>query len=248
MSGQADVQSEVAGTPGVSRLRVGLNRFIFRAVLFTVGTIAVAMFYVIPSKRLTWRFAKSQARNLARLLGVRVQVSGAGQLGAGPYIFTPNHQSHFDIAALLGFLPGLNRFAAKKELFREPVLGTVMRTMGMIPVDRDDPTAAIERLNRLAEDPVSVIIFPEGGRSRTRDLLPFKKGAFVTAIQLGIPIVPVACKGTREIMPPGRYLSIFPGEVEIVVLEPIVTTGMTYADRDRLRDLVRERIVAALEA
>lgn len=248
MSGQADVQSDVAGAAGVSRLRVTLNRFIFRAVLFTVGTIAVVMYYVVPSKRLTWRFAKSQARNLARLLGVRVRVSGTDQLGAGPYIFAPNHQSHFDIAVLLGFLPGINRFVAKKELFREPVLGMVMRTMGMIPVDRDDPTAAIERLNRLAQDPVSVIIFPEGGRSRTGDLLPFKKGAFVTAIQLGIPIVPVVCKGTRDVMPAGRYLSILPGEVELVVLAPIATMGMSYADRDRLRDLVRARIVAALEA
>jgi len=229
-----------------SRLRVFVNRLIFRGMLFSMGTIAVVMYRLIRDKNVTWRFAKAQARNLARLCGVKVHVRGLEHLAAGPYMFTPNHQSHFDIAALLGYLPGNNRFAAKKEMFNEPILGMVLRTMGMIPIDRDNPLEAIQLLNDLKLDRFSPIIFPEGTRSRDGNLLPFKKGPFVAAIHLGVPIVPVVCKGTIEVMPKGGYLSIVPGEVEIVVLPPIATAGMSYDDRDRLRQQVREQITAEL--
>ncbi len=186
---------------------------------------------------------------LARLLGVRVHMHGLERLearGDGPYIFTPNHQSHFDIAALLGHLPGTIRFASKKELFNEPILGMVMRTMGMIPVDRDDPSAAFALLERVKANRHSTVIFPEGTRSRDGELLPFKKGAFVAAINLGIPVVPVVCTGGTSVMPKGKYLSIAPGDVQLSILEPIETAHMTYEDRDSLRDLVRERIAAEL--
>jgi len=222
------------------RLRVFVNRFIFRAMLFASGAAAIGLYQL--NRRLAWRFAKLQARNLVRLCGVRVRVRGLEHLPPGPCVFTPNHQSHFDIAALLGFLPGNNRFAAKKQLFKEPVLGAVMRTLGMIPIDRDDTAASIEHLRALRERRQSIIIFPEGTRSQDGRLLPFKKGAFVAAIELQVPIVPVVCKGTTEVMPKGGYLSILPGEVEIAVLQPIPTAGMTYDDRERLSALVRQRI------
>ncbi len=95
------------------RLRVFVNRFIFRAMLFASGSVAIALYQV--NRALAWRFAKLQARNLVRLCGVEVRVRGLENLATGPYVFTPNHQSHFDIAALLGFLPGSNRFAADVE-------------------------------------------------------------------------------------------------------------------------------------
>jgi 1-acyl-sn-glycerol-3-phosphate acyltransferase len=230
----------------VSRARIFVNRLLFRGMLFTVGTIAVVMYRLIRDKNVTWRFAKAQARNLMRLCGVTVHVRGLEQLGAGPYMFTPNHQSHFDIAMLLGHLPGNNRFAAKKEMFNEPVLGAVLRTMGMIPIDRENPLEAIQLLNDLKLDHFSTIIFPEGTRSRDGNLLPFKKGPFVAAIHLGVPVVPVVCKGTTRVMPKGKYLSILPGEVEMVVLEPIATSGLTYDDRDRLRETVRQQIETEL--
>ena len=231
----------------ISRLRIFVNRLLFRGMLFTMGTIAVVMYRLIRDKNVTWRFAKTQARNLARLCGVKVHVRGLERLGAGPYMFTPNHQSNFDIAMLLGYLPGNNRFATKKEMFNEPVLGAVLRTLGMIPIDRDNPLAAIQLLNDLKLDQFSTIIFPEGTRSRDGNLLPFKKGPFVAAIHLGVPIVPVVCKGTMRVMPKGKYLSILPGEVEMVVLEPIATSDLTYEDRDRLRERVHEEIAAELK-
>ena len=235
-------------TPAVQtrRGRIFVNRLLLRAMLFSMGLIAVGIYRLSADKRTAWRFAKAQARNLARLCGVRVRVRGTDQLGPGPYIFVSNHQSHFDIALLLGYLPGINRFAAKNELFRQPVLGLVLGTLGMIPIDRDDPMASIEVLNRMAAEGHSTIIFPEGTRSRDGTLLPFKKGAFVAAVRLGVPIVPVACKGTAQIMPKGKHLSIVPGDVELVVTEPMPTADLDYADRDRLRDLVRQRIASEL--
>lgn len=228
--------------------RTAINRVLFRGMLFTMGSIAVGLYRVHPNKNVAWRFAKASARALARLCGVRVRVRGLERLTDGPYIFTPNHQSHFDIAALLGYLPGNNRFVAKKELFREPVLGLVLRTMGMVPVDRDDSASDIARFRRLGEGGYSTIIFPEGTRSLDGRLLPFKKGAFVAAIELGFPVVPIVCRGGHAVMPKGRYLSIYPGTVDLVILDPIPTTGMTYADRDRLRQLVFDRIAAVLDA
>jgi 1-acyl-sn-glycerol-3-phosphate acyltransferase len=230
----------------VSRWRVIVNRFVFRAMLFTMGTIAVILYRVLPNKALVWAFARAQARNLARLCGVRVHVRGLENLECGPYVFISNHQSHFDIAILLGYLPGQNRFAAKKELFKEPVLGMVMRTMGMIPIDRNDPASAIERLKRLKGDGHSMIIFPEGTRSEGDQLLPFKKGPFVAAIQSGLPVVPVACKGTADVMPKGGYLSILPGDVELIIMQPIPTADLRYEDRNTLLERSRQLIAEAL--
>ena len=245
MPAPPDTVSAAPSLP-VSRLRILVNRFVFRGMLFTMGSIAVALSLVLRNETLVWRFAKAQARNLARLVGVRVRVHGAEHLGHPPYVFAPNHQSHFDIVALLGYLPGNNRFAAKRELFREPVLGLVLRRMGMIPIDRDDHAGAIDRMNRASAAGASAIIFPEGTRSPDGRLLPFKKGAFVTAIRSGMPIVPVVCKGTNDVMPPGGYLSIVPGEVEIVVLPPIPTQGLTYDDRADLLERVRAAIAREL--
>ncbi len=160
------------------RVRAIVNRFIFRAMLFSMGSIAVVLHRVLPWKGVAWAFARVSARNLARLCGVRVHVHGLEHLtGPGPYIFAPNHQSNFDIPALLGYLPGSNRFVAKKELFAEPILGTVLRTLGMIPVDRDNPLEAIQLLNQVAiEERCSLIIFPEGTRSARRHLAAVQEG------------------------------------------------------------------------
>jgi 1-acyl-sn-glycerol-3-phosphate acyltransferase len=236
-------------------LHFTVNRHIFRTMLATSGAAAVLMHrffprdhWLLPDERTVWSFAKLQARNLARLCGVTVEVRGLERIATGgPFIFTPNHQSHFDIAALLGFLPGDNRFAAKKELFHDPILGAVLRTLGMIPIDRDQPIEAIQRLNALSSAPFSIILFPEGTRSRDARLLPFKKGAFVSAIRLGIPVVPVAIRGSAAVMPKDGHLGIHPGRIELIVEKPIETRGLTYEDRSRLSDQARAAIEQHLE-
>ena len=221
-------------------LRATVNREIFRGMLFSMGATAIAMGRLGVPRETIWNFAKVATRNLCRMVGVRVTIRGADLVEhGGPFVFTPNHQSHFDIAALLAYLPGHARFASKKELFDEPILGMAMRTMGMLPVDRDDPMLSIGVLNRAVESGHSVIIFPEGTRSRDGGLLPFKKGAFVAAIHMHRPIVPVIVKGSHERMPKGSYLTIEPGPMEIVLKPPIPTEGLHYDDRDNLRDAVR---------
>lgn len=248
MSLSAETDSKELAAAQTGRLRIFVNRLLFRGMLFGIGLIAVVLYRILPNKAPVWGFVRAQARNLVRLCGVRVHVRGLERLRQEPYVFVANHQSHFDIPVLLGYLPGQNRFAAKKELFKEPILGLVLRTMGMIPIDRDDSLGSIDRLNRLKADGHSTIIFPEGTRSHDGRLLPFKKGAFVAAIQMEVPIVPVVCKGTALVMPKGAYLSIVPGEVEVAVLAPIPTKGMTYADRERLLDQVRALIATELAA
>src|SRR5207249_9607230 len=100
-------------------LRVALSPYLFRGMLVGMAAVAVALHRVTGSRTLAWRFAKARARTLAQLLGLRVRLHGLEHLaGGGPFVFTPNHQSHLDILVLLGYLPGETRFAAKQELWR----------------------------------------------------------------------------------------------------------------------------------
>ena len=208
-------------------------------MLFSMGTIAVILHRVLPWKGVAWAFARVSARNLSRLCGVRVRVHGLEHLqGPGPYIFAPNHQSNFDIAALLGYLPGENRFIAKKELFAEPVLGTVLRTMGMIPVDRDNPLEAIDRLNQAAARGSSLIIFPEGTRSRDGRLQAFKRGTFVLAQDAGVPVVPVSLIGVKALVPRG-LVRARPGNVTLRIHPPVMTAGRSAeAVADEVRAII----------
>ena len=223
-------------------LRTVVSPYLFRSMLVGMGAVAVALHRLTGNRTLTWRFAKARARTLAWMLGVRVQVRGLEHLaGRGPFIFTPNHQSHLDILVLLGFLPGRTRFAAKRELWRHPVVGAVLDTLGMIPIEREHPEQAVAALNRAGPGD-SIVIFPEGRRSRDGRLGEFKKGAFVLAIRAGLPVVPVVCRGTRRLMPRGSRLAVTPGDVEIVVMPPIPTAGLEYADRDALAARVRAAI------
>src|SRR5437867_9366018 len=229
-------------------LRVALSPYLFRGMLVGMAAVAVGLHRATGSRELAWRFAKARARTLTWMLGVGVRVHGLERLaGGGPFVFTPNHQSHLDILVLLGFLPGITRFAAKHELWRHPVMGGVLDTLGMVPIDREHPERAVECLRGTSAAGGSLVIFPEGTRSRDGRLGEFKKGAFVLAIGAGLPVVPVVCRGTRRLMPRGSRLTVVPGEVEILIEPPIPTAGLGYDDRDALAARVREAIVRQLD-
>jgi 1-acyl-sn-glycerol-3-phosphate acyltransferase len=239
-TGTARVEGVSAEPTG---LRVALSPYVFRGMLVGMATVAVAMHRATGSRDLAWRFAKARARTLAWLLGVGVEMHGREHLaGGGPFVFAPNHQSHLDILLLLAHLPGRTRFAAKKELWRHPVMGAVLDTLGMVPIDREHPEESVAALKRAAGEHDSFVVFPEGTRSRNGELLPFKKGAFVLAIASGLPIVPVVCRGTRRLMPRGSRLTVVPGTAEIVIEAPIPTAGLRYEDRDALAARVRAAI------
>jgi 1-acyl-sn-glycerol-3-phosphate acyltransferase len=141
-----------------------------------------------------------------------------------------------DIWAMLAALPGSLRFVGKRELFRIPIFGTALRISGQIPIDRQDHGAAVasfDAASRLLAAGHSAMVFPEGTRSLDGRLQPLKKGAFVLAIATGRPVVPVAVAGTFGILPKGGIVPRA-GQVEVRIGAPIVTTGLTYDDRDAL--------------
>jgi 1-acyl-sn-glycerol-3-phosphate acyltransferase len=232
------------GAVDESGLRVALSPHLFRGMLVGMAAVAIGIHRTTGSRTLAWKFAKARARDLAWMLGVEVTVHGVEHVATGgPFIYAPNHQSHLDILTLLGHLPGATRFAAKRELWRHPIVGGVLDTLGMIPIDREAGERSIEALNEAAREASSIVIFPEGTRSRDGQLREFKKGAFVLAIATGLPIVPVCCRGTRRLMPRGSKLTVVPGPVDIFIAPPIATTGLDYDDRDALAAQVREAIL-----
>jgi 1-acyl-sn-glycerol-3-phosphate acyltransferase len=141
------------------------------------------------------------------------------------YVYMANHQSMFDILALLGHLPVQFRWVAKKELFRIPIFGYSMARVGYISIDRSNRQSAIQSLRAAAQriaQGVSVVVFPEGTRSSDGEIKPFKKGGFYLATDSGRPIVPVVIWGTRQVMPKGK-LSIRPGPIVLSINKPIET-------------------------
>ena len=224
-------------------LRVALSPYVFRGMMAGMGATAVALHRLTGSRDLTWRFAKARARTLEWMLGVRVTVTGLEHVATGgPFVYAPNHQSHLDILALLAHLPGAVRFAAKDSLWKYAVLGAVLDSLGMVPIAREESTKSIATLERVRDEGESFVVFPEGTRSRNGRLGEFKKGAFVLAIRLGLPVVPVTCVGTRRLMPKGSRMIVVPGEVELIIDPPIPTVGLRFEDRDALAARVRAAI------
>ena len=190
--------------------------------------------------------ARRWSRAVLKLAGVSVQVDGVENLALdGAFIIVANHESWFDVWALAGCLPIDARFAAKKELERIPVFGRAWRACGHISIDRADRTSAIESMTRaglqIREQSLNMVFFAEGTRCPDGTLHPFKKGPFVMAIEGGVSIVPVGLVGSRAIMPKGS-LRIRRGAIVVRVGEPISVVGMEHADRDGLRDRVRNAV------
>jgi 1-acyl-sn-glycerol-3-phosphate acyltransferase len=240
---------QAAGRPAYRGWRLSLNRFIWRAHIFIASSLVVWVEKVCPNRGYGQRLFSASARLTNRLLGVRVEVTALDKLDATQaYVFTPDHRSHADITALMAALPTA-RYAAKRELFDEPVLGAAMRALGMIPIDRDNPALAKRTLDEAAAKlgrTVSVVIFPEGTRAPAGQMLPFKAGAFVFGIEQQVPVVPVALHNTAQVMPAHGYLTIPGGRVVVEILDPIPTAGLTYEDRHRLKEQVREALLQAL--
>jgi 1-acyl-sn-glycerol-3-phosphate acyltransferase len=184
-----------------------------------------------------------------RTSGIRVTVEGREHLRPSTaVVFCANHQSNVDPPVLFSALHRRLHVLYKAELNRLPILGTVFQVGGYIPVPREQKEAALRAIDLAAasiRQGNSFLVFPEGTRSRTDDLLPFKKGGFVMAIQAQAPVVPVAISGGRAAMRKGSAL-IYPAHVRVCIGEPVPTAGLTLDDRDALIVQVRERIAAML--
>jgi len=182
--------------------------------------------------------------------GVRVRVHGLEKIDRKKsYIVMPNHQSLYDVWALIGYIPLQLRWVMKKELRKVPLFGFACARMGHIYVDRGDYQRAkksLEVSHNLLKNNLSVVFFPEGTRSPDGKLLPFKKGGFVIAIETKIPILPITINGSRYILPKGSMRCI-PGTIHITIHDPVSVEGFTYENKEKLMDIVKNKIEQSLE-
>ena len=189
---------------------------------------------------------------ILKTTGVRVRVDGMDRIVPGTtYVFVSNHQSIYDIPVIFASLPYQLRIIAKASLARFPVLGWHLRRGGHLFVDRRRPDRAgiLKRWRALVSDGLSLIIFAEGTRSWDGRVARFKAGSFLLAIQAGLPIVPLAVIGTRQVMPKGR-LRTEPADVCLVIHDPIQPPTIdepTVQDAKALAERVHTIVADSLE-
>jgi len=231
-----------------------LIRALLSTISFVAATIAGSLGALVAgvidkSGDMVLVLARLWSRVILGVPGVKLNVTMRARLEPGrPYIFMPNHASMVDIWAVFVAIPASFRFIAKKQLSRIPLFGWAMAAGRFIFIDRQNALAARRSMDEAARrirSGQSVVIFPEGTRTRTGRLGPFKKGGFHLAIDSGVAIVPVAIRGSHAVMPPGSPL-IRAGTVTIEVDDPIPTDGLDTTERDALIQKVRGRIAAML--
>jgi 1-acyl-sn-glycerol-3-phosphate acyltransferase len=218
--------------------------------LLSTAAILGALFRA-PPKFFDW-VARSWARWILWASGVRVRTEGLESVELDqPQIFASNHVSWYDVFAIAAALPKRFRFVAKAELGLIPIFGQAWKAAGHISVDRKNRAAAVASLDAagrlIRADHSSVVIFPEGTRSATGELLPFKKGAFMLALHTHVDIVPVAVIGSRHVMPKGGW-RVRSGEVIVRFGQAIETAGYDEQNRDELIRRVRSAIEELLAA
>lgn len=197
-------------------------------------------------ERICWTGPRGWCRSLLWGGGVKVDFEGLEYLDPPrPAVLVSNHESWYDVFALAGHLPVDYRFVGKKELVKIPFFGPAWLACGNIPLDRSNRSAAFESLRlageKIRREKAVVVMFPEGTRSSDGQLLPFKKGAFVLALELGVPVIPVGVSGSRELMPKGSFL-VRPGRMTVRVGPPIEVDGLTVDDRDVLVERARTEV------
>jgi 1-acyl-sn-glycerol-3-phosphate acyltransferase len=209
-----------------------LPRFLLSLPLAALVTVAVGVASLVvgfarPGGRAPRRLERVWARTLLRFWGVDVLVSGAHNVPRGPAVFAANHTSILDIPLLFGYLPADFRIVHKRSLYVVPVIGLYLYVAGHIGIDRANPFRARRSLSRAAGRIArgeSVVLFPEGTRSRDGTVRPFKKGSFVIALEAGVPVVPVSLAGVKPLTPHG-LLRLRAGTVRLAVHEAIPTAG-----------------------
>lgn len=194
--------------------------------------------------------ARTWSRLILRTTGVHVDVAGLERLVPGrTYLFAANHQSIYDIPILFWSLPYQLRIIAKESLGRFPFLGWHLRRAGHMLVDRKRPdlAAIFSWVSRLASSGLSLIVFPEGTRSRDGRVGRFKGLSFHLALEAGMPVVPLSVVGSRHVMLKGR-LATCPGRVRLVVHDPIDTSGLSGTDPKAFAERVRQIVAPDAES
>lgn len=232
----------------------------FRSLLFLIAvpfmTFTVCVLAIIDtglfkkSAEEAQKYPRMWARILTRIAGVRVTVTGMDNLDPGTtYVFAGNHTSQFDIYSFQAGFPHDFRWIAKKELFNIPIFGLAMRKVGFISIDRSRGREALKSLAQAArriENGSSVLVFPEGTRSKNGKLHPFKAGALLLAIKSGVPVVPIGFNNASQILPKGKLLPRN-GEIVLRIGTPIQTTNYTTKDKQKLAKVLYIQVKELLE-
>ncbi len=222
-------------------------------VISTIGlsTLAFITFPFDRNGNIVHHYARWWAKIQLLVSGVRVKVMGLEHLSKKtPSIYMCNHQGNYDIFVLLSCLPVQFRWIAKKELFAIPILGWAMGAANYISIDRSGKREAFESIERAAgkiKGGTSVVIFPEGTRSRDGSIQPFKRGGFTLALKSGVPIIPITINGSRDVMP-RHSMRVRPGEIRITIDRAIETTLHSRRERNVLMEKVKETLERNLAA
>lgn len=207
--------------------------------------VAILVSWIPPRGNWTFQVARIWSRGLLAFSGVREEVENETELDPDrPSVYMSNHQSLYDIPALIVSLPGQTRFLAKRSLFRIPIFGWSIKAGGFISIDRENRSkasesfaAAVQRLQAGS----SAMVFPEGTRSADGSLGPFQRGGFLLALKGGLPIVPVGIRGSLAVQPRGSHV-VRPGRITLRYGRPIDATEYGLKGKKDLEQEVRREI------
>lgn len=213
-----------------------------------LGLLAVISSLFMNAKWIGRIYGTTWARIMVFITPVIVKVRVKGKSSKKQsYVIVSNHLSVYDIYIIYGFIRRDIKWIMKQELSKVPGLNFGSRAIGHIFIDRSSAKAALRSIadaKAVLKNGICVVFFPEGSRSSTGQIGKFKKGAFKTALDLGLPILPVTIKGTNKIVPANSF-DIFPGKVEMIIHEPLEIDGYSYENVEVLMEKVREVIVSA---
>jgi 1-acyl-sn-glycerol-3-phosphate acyltransferase len=235
----------------IAAVRSVLTYLVVSLYLLIAGPIGLFVAIPLRMKGALYELGHIGVGLALAMAGIRYRVAGREHMPSGrAVVFCSNHESNVDPPVLFQALHRRLHVLFKAELTKVPILGRVMLAGEFVPVERDRREASLASIDRAAASiraGNSFLIFPEGTRSRSSELLPFKKGGFIMAIKAQAPIVPVAISGGRDAMRKGSWF-VRPVMCRIRIGEPVETAGMTVDDRDQLIEIVRARIEELLRA